>query len=362
MDRLAVGNRVLFIESLGLRRPTLQKKDILRIFRRVIKVFKGVRRIGENLFIYSPLVLPLHKYWIVRIFNAFCLRLQLNLIVKILRLKNPILWSYIPNAVEFLGKWNEKISVYHCVDELSANPLIPAVIREIEEEYLKRVNVVFASSQSLFQNKKKFNLNTFYMPNVADFDHFNSAISNETVLPGDLAEIPSPKIGFIGAISRYKLDLNLIGEISRNHPEWSIILIGAKGEGEKEAELGELENRKNIYLLGGRAYNSLPAYLKGFDVCLLPNLINEYTRNMFPMKFFEYLSAGKPVVSTRLEALLEFSQYCYISSSSVEFEENIIKALREDSQTLKDIRINLARQYTWEKRIAQMSEVIEARL
>jgi len=234
-------------------------------------VFKGVEKINDNLFVYSPLVLPFHKYWTVRVFNKLFLELQLSLIVSRLKFERPILWSYIPNAVEFLGKWKERISVYHCVDELSANPLIPKIIGDLENRFLAKVNIVFTSSKTLYESKKKLNSNTFYMPNVADFDHFNKTVLNEAVVPDDLLEVPAPRIGFVGAISRYKLDFELILRISRNHPEWSIVLIGAKGEGEKEADLGELGQQKNIFLTGGRKYDLLPGYLKGltYAFCLI---------------------------------------------------------------------------------------------
>jgi hypothetical protein len=104
MERLSKTNRVLFIESLGLRRPTFQKKDILRILRRLKGWMKGVKRKSENLYVFSPLVLPFHRYAIVRQFNRWFLKAQLDYIVKKYSFQCPIIWSYIPNAVEFLGK------------------------------------------------------------------------------------------------------------------------------------------------------------------------------------------------------------------------------------------------------------------
>jgi glycosyltransferase involved in cell wall biosynthesis len=363
MERLSKNNRVLFIESLGLRRPTLQKKDITRIFRRLKGWSRGVRRINDNLYVYSPLVMPFHKYSLVRWFNRRFLNMQLDRIVKKYDFREPILWSYIPNAVEYLGRWHEKASVYHCVDDLSANPLIPKeTVLSIEKKFLEKVNIVFTTSQALYQEKKKYNPGTYYMPNVADFGHFNKALSDETAIPDDVAEIPAPRLGFIGAISRYKLNFELIERIAEIHPDWSIVLIGAKGEGEKETDLGSMEKYGNVHVLGGRPYKMLPGYLKGFDVCLLPNTLNEYTRNMFPMKFFEYLSSGKPVVSTDLAAIAGFKEYFYSSDTIDDYIGNIEKALRETDQGIRQKRIELAQKYTWEARIEEMSAVIEKKL
>jgi glycosyltransferase involved in cell wall biosynthesis len=325
----------------------------------MIKWTKGLRTVNENLHVLSPMVLPFHKYRVVRIINKWLLDRQLDRSISKLGFEKPVLWSYVPNAVQFLGKWREKVSVYHCVDELTANPLIPAdTVRTMEANFLLKVNIVFTTSPSLFDSKRKLNANTNYLPNVADFDHFSQASRNETAIHKEIASIPVPRLGFIGAISQYKLDLKLINSIAEKHSEWSLVLIGAKGEGEKEAEMGELEKYKNVFILGGRNYNILPQYLKGFDVCLLPNALNEYTKNMFPMKFFEYLSAGKPVVATNLAALSEFSEQCYLSRSHEEFEKNIIKALSEDSPAKKSTRMETAKAFTWEKRLDEMSDII----
>jgi glycosyltransferase involved in cell wall biosynthesis len=272
---------------------------------------------------------------------------------------NPIIWGYVPNALEFLGKCKEKLVVYHCVDELSANPLIPGeVVREMEKEFIRKADIIFVTSRPLFEEKKKLSGNVYYMPNVADYGHFSLAAEEETVIPAEILAIPRPRLGFIGAVSGYKLDLELIAYLAGKHKDWSFVLIGVTGEGEQRADLSLLKNQKNIHILGGRPYKDLPGYLKGFDVCLLPNRINEYTRNMFPMKFFEYLSTGKPVVSTALESLQEFKELAYYSLTREEFEKNIQSALIENDPARKIARISAAKKFTWETRIEEMSEVI----
>src|SRR3989339_2286399 len=140
MSRLSVRNKVLFIESLGLRQPTIQRKDICRIFRRVGKFLHGPRKVSDTLRVYAPLVLPFHSLAVVRLFNTWFLRLQLEILVRMLGIKNPIIWSYIPNAVYYLGRWHEKLSVYHCVDDLTANPRIPQKpIKEMENRFVQQV-------------------------------------------------------------------------------------------------------------------------------------------------------------------------------------------------------------------------------
>jgi glycosyltransferase involved in cell wall biosynthesis len=230
----------------------------------------------------------------------------------------------------------------------------------MELEFLKKVEVVFTTARSLYESKRRFNEHTYYMPNVADFDHFNKGFVELSPVP---VQHRSPvTIGFIGAISNYKIDFDLLAFLAEEHPQWMILLIGVTGEGEMAADLTLLEKYANIKFLGGKPYQELPGFLSAFDVCLLPNRLNDYTKNMFPMKFFEYLAAGKPVVSTFLDALMEFSDYCYLSKTHEEFELNITKALHEDSPALQRKRIECAKLYTWEKRVEEMSAVIDTML
>ncbi|MDI6736561.1 MAG: glycosyltransferase [bacterium] len=358
MSRLSKANRILYIESLGLRQPTIKKKDVLRILKRIKDWFKGPRRINETLMVYSPIILPLHKIKIIRGINHLILLLTLKLLLKRLGFKNPILWTYSPASFSLIERLNEKLVVYHCVDELSATPRIPISVLKMEEELLKKADLVFATAKLLYERKKVFNPNTFYMPNVADVTHF----MKDLPIPEDIAVIKHPIIGFIGTLVAYKLDLELIKYIASTHHEWSIVLIGEIAEGEDKDKIEELKNIPSIFMLGGRRYEVLPGYVKAFDVCLLPNKINEYTQNMFPMKFFEYLATGKPIVLTELLAVSEYRNLCYIAKNKEEFVQYIEQALLENDVQLSKRRIEVAKENTWEVRINQMSGLIEEKL
>ena len=359
MKRLAVQNRVLFVESLGLRQPVFQKKDILRIFKRLIKGLRGIKKINENLYVYSPLVIPFHKFYLIRKLNNFILKNAIRKIQKKLSFTRPILWGYVPNIVDFKKFFDEKLTVYHCVDELSANPLIPgAVVSQKENELIKTADIVFFTSKPLYEKKKILNKNTYYLPNVADFEHFSKVWREKLNIPEEIKNIKKPVIGFVGAISKYKIDFSIIEYILQTHRDWSLVFIGALGEGEKALDISNFSKYRNFYYLGPKPYSELPSYLSYFDVCIMPNLINEYTKNMFPLKFFEYLSTGKPVVAIDLPSLEEFRKYFYSATDKNSFVQKIEEALNESSEELKIKRIEIARQFTWEKRIEEMSEII----
>ncbi len=362
MSRFARQNRVLYIESMGLRRPVLQSKDLHRIGRRLKRFLQGPIKINENLYTYSPLLLPFYKFGFIRLLNHQIMIVTLRRLMKKLSLSNPILWSYIPNTIDFKGKLGEKLLVYHCVDEISANPLIPGqIILELERKMLAAADITFVTSPELYTAKKPLAKEIHYLPNVADVEHVLKVQDPGLEIPADVAGLAHPILGFIGAISDYKLDFGLLKSIAQTRPTWHIVLIGAVGEGEKAAAVSALLAIPNIHIMGGRPYEKLPNYLKSFDVCLLPNRLNEYTRNMFPMKFFEYLASGRPVVSTALSSLKEFRPYFYQADSPEEFIRNIETALQEEP-ALKEKRIALARKYSWTNRMEEFSQLLEEKL
>lgn len=357
------GHRVLYIDSLGLRRPTVKQSDIERIFRKLRKFTKGLQQKSDNLWVWSPVVIPFHGNESFRKLNFKFLELALKHFTRKLSFRNPILWIYNPLAQKLVGNLNEKFSVYHCVDELSAQPGMPIeTLQQEEKMLLEKVNMVFTTAPNLFETRKKYNPNTYYSPNVADYEHFHKAFSQKLEVPKDIQSIPGPRIGFIGAISGYKLNLELLYSVARSNPNASFVLIGQVGEGEPWTDVTKLKELKNVHFLGPRSYDILPNYLKAFDVCLLPNNLNEYTKNMFPMKFFEYLAAGKPVVMTKLPALKDYYDLCYVAEDEKSFNENIIRALNENDETIIQRRLEEAKKHNWDDRIDTMLSKIKSEI
>jgi len=354
----ASGYRVLYIDSLGLRRPSLQAQDTSRMARRLRRGLRAPRKVRENLWVLSPLVLPWHHSMIVRRLNKTWLTLCLTLARAHLGLKPEMLWTYNPLTMDLLDVRRFKRLVYHCVDDIKAQPGMPAeTIGEAEPRLIAAADCVFCSAPKLAEYCREFNARTYFFPNVADYDHFSKALADDTVIPEDLARIPKPRIGFIGALSAYKVDFNLLRQIALARPEWSIVLIGKIGEGDPWTDPRLLEGLKNLTVLGPRDYALLPQYLKGIDVALLPNMINQYTAGMFPMKFFEYLAAGKPVVATDLPALEDYRTLVHIGVSPEDFIAKIEQALAEDGRQRLS-RLEAAREHTYAKRLEKMMALL----
>ncbi|MFM0095238.1 glycosyltransferase [Paraburkholderia nemoris] len=354
------GHRVLYVESIGLRQPSVTGADISRLARRLIKGLSGARKVRNGLWVWSPLVIPFQRYSIIRKINRFLLNAGLAACLVFLRFERSIAWTYNPLTTRFFNISNFKKVIYHCVDEIKAQPGIPADIVDVaEKELTKSCNICFVTSEHLLKTRKEWKAETYYFPNVADYTHFSKALGNRLTIPKDLQDVPSPRIGFVGAISRYKIDFELIESMAISHPEWSIVLIGKVGEGDPDTEVSAIEKLPNVYLMGPRPYEVLPAYLKGLDVALLPNKINAYTQAMFPMKFFEYIAAGKPVVATNLNALSAFSEACSLAEDHDSFIRRVEEALSDPIEKVEK-RLELARNHTYEQRTARMMDLVNA--
>ena len=353
------GFRVLYVESLGLRQPTLNSRDLRRIARRLLRSLRFPRQVRNNLWVWSPLVVPAHGRPWARRLNRLLLRAGVALCTRRLGLRSDILWTYNPLTADVLPLSQFRLVVYHCVDDVKAAPGMPSqAISHAESALVDQADVVFTTAPKLWEIHGQRNSHTHYLPNVADFEHFSRARSPITRIPNDLARIPEPRIGFVGAISRYKLNLDLLRTIAQSHPKWSVVLIGEIGEGDPWTDVSSLLHLPNLHFLGPRPYSELPAYLKGFNVGILPSAMNEYTASMFPMKFFEYLAAGLPVVSVNLPALRDHTDVATLANTPEAFIEAIDRELATPGSSL-DIRLARAQQHTYVSRMDAMLEILD---
>lgn len=354
-----LGYKVFYIDSLGLRAPSFNKKDMSRVFKRVSKLFAAPKKKRDNLWVWSPVTLPWNKYKIIRTFNKLYLKGMINFWTRYLKFKDKVMWTYNPLTKRLVDVRDYNTLIYHCVDEIKAQPGMPVtILEEAESELIKDADIVFVTSPNLYESRKKINSNTYYHSNVADFNHFNRSLTEDFPRPKDIKDIQGPILGFIGAISSYKVNFKLLSYIATSRPDYQIVLIGLVGEGDPETDISLLKNHKNIHLIGPKSYNELPVYLKYFDVALLPNMINSYTDSMFPMKFFEYLAAGKNVVSVNLKAIQDFKEYVSISLTNDDFIADVDNILLGHGIPLEK-RLELAKQFTYHERTRKMLELIE---
>jgi glycosyltransferase involved in cell wall biosynthesis len=361
MSRLAQDNDVLFVESLGLRRPQLASRDLRRIARRVRRGLAGARRAPEGLDVLSPLVLPLHAQPAVRAVNARLLPALVRRATRRLGFARPILWAYVPQAEALLEALDPALVVYHCVDDIAAQPGVDAAsFRAAEARFAARADLVLASAPALAERMRTLNDNVLYAPNVADVAAFAEALHDG---PRDAAmeALPRPRVVFTGAVVATKLDVGLIVEVAAARPDYAFALVGPTGLGDPSTDVSALDAAPNVHRLGGRPYDALPAVLRAADAAIIPYALNTLTASIFPMKVYEYLAAGLPVVATALPALAGVKEVVRAGDASA-FAEALDRALAHDGggEPERRARSAAAAAHSWDARLAEIAAAVAA--
>jgi glycosyltransferase involved in cell wall biosynthesis len=356
MLRLARRNRVLFVESLGLRGAQLAGGDLRRIVRRV-RLGLGPPRESDGVYVLSPIVLPFHQSAAARRVNARVLPLLVRRAARRLGMERPLLWAYVPQAEVLIPALRPRLVVYHCVDDIAAQKGVHAEsFRAAEERFAQRADLVIASSAPLAERMRGLARHVLYAPNVADTERFATALEPGVVDPA-MERLHRPRVAFHGAIVATKLDVGLLVTLARLRPEWSFALVGPTGAGDPATDVSALEREPNIHLLGARAYEALPAILRGADAAIIPYAINQLTRSIFPMKVYEYLAAGLPVVTTPLPALAGV-EGLEAAADAESMAAALDRELAADSPERRTERSRAAARHSWETRLEEISDAL----
>lgn len=355
----AAGHRVLYVESLGLRRPVARPRDLARMAARPARAWAGPRPVAPGLWVVSPLALPWPGGW-AAMANRLLVGRQVAGAARRLGFEAPMAWVYNPMTVDWLDALSPSAVLYHCVDDLGAIPGISApAVAAAEARLCRRADLVAATSPILAERLGgTASGRVCLLPNVVDYDHFARA-RDAGPPPPELAAIPRPRIGFVGALADYKVDFQLIDAAAARRPDWHWVLVGQAGEGQPDMGLPACLRRPNVHAVGPRPYAGLPAWLGGFDAAVLPMRRNAYTAAMFPMKFFEYLAAGLPVVSTPLPALDAFAPLLRVAQGADAFVAALARVLAGDRPDPAACD-RAARAHGWEWRQAEIARRLKA--
>jgi glycosyltransferase involved in cell wall biosynthesis len=352
MLRLARNNRILWVNSLHNRRPQLARKDARRAFQKIREFLCGVNKVQANIWQVTPLYLPfLGSAWIRRL-NTHLLRFQLRFALFRIRFRNPITWTYTPSSAGVVGTLGESLVVYHCVDEFGAFSDAAPEIREHERELMRKSDLVLVSASDLLKTKSEHNPKTFLVTHGVDYEHFRRATDEATPVAPELRDLPRPILGFHGLIADW-VDLPLLGELARMRPQWSIVLVG-RGD----TDLSPIQGLSNVHVLGHRPYERLPEYLRGFDIALLPFVVNELTMAANPLKLREYLAAGLPVVAAPLPEIARFEGLVSLASTAQEYSQKIEVLLAAKRTGPSRERSEQMAGESWDAKIAEIERLL----
>lgn len=350
------GHRILYVDSLGIRPPRAStSRDFGRIIRRLRRAFRPPRRVRPSVWVVSPPVIPGGWFGLPLAFNRVVLRLSLLYARLHINFRTSLLWVFTPFAARYLNLDHYSQVVYQCVDRIQSQPGMPSSFIDLAEQDLcKLVDVVFTTAPRLQADLEPLNSRTYFFGNVADVQHFSAAMEKGHAPPADLPQVHGALILFIGAIDAYKLDLDMLKTLASTTPYWTYVLIGPVAETDPSTDVRTLQDLSNVHFLGTRDYQDLPNYLACADIALLPLQLNDYTEHMYPMKFFEYLASGTPVVGTAIPSLLDQRDVALLCDSNAESFRAAIECVLNGGGPDLELRLERARQNTYYKRTTEM--------
>jgi UDP-galactopyranose mutase len=332
MSRLAKNTRVFFVEE-----PEYDEG-----------IYYDVVQHTDNLWVIVPhLSRTMDESAMIDHQKEFLLRLLCNMNVR-----RYALWYYTPMALLISDHLQPLVTIYDCMDELSAFKFAPHALKQLELQLLQKADVVFTGGQGLYEAKKNQHHNIYPFPSSIDFNHFFQARTLK-VDPQDQEDIPHPRFGFYGVIDE-RMDLQLLNEIAMARNDWHFVLIGPV----VKVNESDLPRRDNIHYLGKKEYSELPSYLSGWDIAIMPFALNESTRYISPTKTPEYLAGGKPVISTPILDVVK--QYCTVIHFANKADD-FIKIAEHDIEktpTWLEKVDKILSQNSWDKTWSEMKRII----
>jgi glycosyltransferase involved in cell wall biosynthesis len=313
----------------------------------------------ENITVYAmPPVLPFYnKYRFINKVNQRRLAAFVRSKMKKHGFADPVLWVYHPSSADAVDLIPHKGLIYDCVDRHSGYPglIAPAVVDRMEADLASKSDVVFATAKGLYETLRGYNEKSYLVPNGVNYDLFSRVDEPALPIPDDLFTIQKPVLGFSGALQEC-IDYDLIAHAAKKRPDWSFVFIGSPLPG---VDLSVLDGLPNVHFLGRKNYKDMVNYLAYFDVCLNLFRPGDLSKDVSPLKFYEYLATGKPIVSTpQPDQVRDFEDVIYIASTPDEFIEKCSAAIGERDAGLARRRRELAQACSWDSRVAEIRDIL----
>jgi len=274
-----------------------------------------------------------------------------------------VLWIYDPHGARMAGSCGEEFAVYDCVDdyvEQTTSRRRREFVAACDRVAALRSRLVFATSRTMYERQLLVNPATHLVPNAGDYGHFVQA-ADRSIAASEVAELRRPVVGFAGNFLASKVDFSLLEHVALTRREWTLLLIGPSTS-ETVGSLERITQMPNVHWLGPKPYAELPRYIAAFDVGLIPYVSNAYTRSCFPLKLYEYLAAGKPVVASGLPELAGMEPDVSLVEGPDPFVRAVEDALARRSEAEQERRMQLASRNSWETRTERLLGLVEGEL
>jgi uncharacterized SAM-binding protein YcdF (DUF218 family)/glycosyltransferase involved in cell wall biosynthesis len=356
------GKRVLFIENTGARGPKIG--DANRIIQRIYNWSKsthGFKEIENNLTVYSSLFIPLPYNKIAVFINNFIISSAIKKWMKILEFTSPIVITFLPTPLvhALIEELDAELIIYYCANNMSEAFPDMKRLAPWEKELFKKSDLVLSISEAISERAMASAKNVYLYPPGVDFELFNNTQTNSSI-PEDLNSLPQPIVGYVGALSGV-LDQKLIIEMAIQMPLVTIALVGPV-----YTNINNLKKYSNIKILGLKAHKLIPAYMKGFNVGIIPYVVNDFTDSVYSCKLNEYLAMGLPVVATDMREIRNFvkqhGSLIMIGKDTSDFIEKVKLSFDDSNKAKRNERIAIAKSNGWLERYVGISKTINYHL
>lgn len=345
------GNRILWVNSIGYRSPSLaNKRDLTRIIEKLSAAFSAIQEVEPNIHVYNPIAIPSWGSRWVRNINTHLLKWQLHRVMRKLKLRNPVIWAFNPAVGSLATQLAHSLLIYYCVDEYTAFSGVDRTsLKQSEQLLIRNADLLFVSANDLLTSKVSNHTPTTLVRHGVDYDHFSKALSSDTPVAAELLALQRPVIGYFGLIAQDWFDLQLMRRVARSFPDCSLVLLG-----KSTMDISDLLAEPNVHWYGRQPYQRLPEFCKGFDVGVIPFPISEVTLNANPLKAREYLAAGLPVVSTPIPEVM-IMEDCLIGNSPDDFIHQIRQSLLDPGPSnRRSVKMSTE---SWSSRLDQIRTV-----
>ncbi len=312
-----------------------------------------------NITVTHPLKILPNSLAAGRRFNEAVARRHIRRVARRLGIKNPVLWLNPHSAVHMAGRMGERAVIYDITDDwtqLTQSPSLTQLTTEQDAELCRRADAVIVCSQKLFDLKHGLSHHLHLIPNGVDAKHYDGVLNQDKPLPDDAKRWPKPVLGYTGTIHPDRVDIALVEAIARKLSQGSIVLLGPNHLSENDKS--RLVNSGKVMFKEAVPYTQLPEYMRAFDVCITPHCMTAFTESLNPIKLWEYLAAGKPIVSTNVAGFRDYPDFVYLAHDADSFVVAVQNALREGSGKPEARRAE-ARSHSWESRLDAVEAVIQ---